>query len=249
MTERVNDTSVYRLGNRPLKGTKLLTMGLNLSGDNSGFDNLNLIGKGSVITGKFFIKDNVAIRAGLKLTKESSVSGGENGDTSTAPATIVKNSYKSVEREFAIVPGIEYHFSNSNFFDVYTGADLHLGLSRDFTRNEVERYNKDFNNVTRRTKTTDVGLGGVIGVNMFILDLPISVGFEYGLAGIWSFGGKTKVVSESKTGNVTTNEEYFTQDEDALGNSDGLEYSKLRKSSTSIETNNNLRVILNIYFK
>jgi hypothetical protein len=30
-----------------------------------------------------------------------------------------------------IVPGIEKHFSNSNIFDVYTGADLFLGFGKD----------------------------------------------------------------------------------------------------------------------
>ncbi|HSZ26385.1 MAG TPA: hypothetical protein VK766_11715, partial [Cytophagaceae bacterium] len=61
LTERTNDVSVYKMGNRPSKGTKLLTFGLNLN-DTEGnlFSKYNLFQKGNLLTGKYFISDRTA---------------------------------------------------------------------------------------------------------------------------------------------------------------------------------------------
>lgn len=59
---------------------------------------------------------------------------------------------------------------------------------------------------------------------------------------------KTHVESETKVGGVSTTQDYYTQTSNGAGNPDAFGYSKLKKRSTTWDTNSNLRVIVNIYF-
>jgi hypothetical protein len=249
LTERVDDVAIYKIGNRPGKGTKVLTFGMGLN-DTEGklFSKYNLLQKGNLLTGKYFISDNVAIRAGIRLSKETNTSGGDI-DTSITGGTTISNSLQQTTRNYAIMPGIERHFSYSNFFDVYTGGDLYLGFEKDKLREEYDYTNGFYNRKNSKTNTTKVGVGGVVGVNIFILDLPISIGIEYGISGIWNLGGKTHVKEEVSDPLGQRTNDYYTQGTDAFNNPDANKYSKLKKNSSEIQTNNNLKILLNIYFK
>jgi hypothetical protein len=250
LTERVDDVSTYKIGNRPAKGTKVLTFGLNINDtDGNLFSKYNLFQKGNLITGKYFISDRTAIRGGIRLSKESAVSGGDV-DTTLTGGSIVSNSLKDVTRNYALMPGLERHFSYDNFFDIYAGGDLYLGFEKMHRLFEEDYTNGFYTHRDAKTTTTKLGLGGVIGINVFVMDLPVSVGVEYGIAGVWNLGGKTHVVEDVKDPLGERTNEYYTQDRDAFGNADGAtSYSKLKKNSSSLETNSNVRVLLNIYFK
>ena len=249
LTERTDDVSVYKIGNRPSKGTKLLTFGLGIN-DTEGklFSKHNLLQKGNLLTGKYFISDNTAIRAGIRVSKETNTSGGEI-DTAITGGTTISNDLQKTTRNYAIMPGIEKHFSNSNFFDIYAGGDLYLGFEKDKVREEYDYTNDFYNRKTSKTNTTKLGVGGVIGINMFILDLPISIGVEYGISAIWNLGGKTHVQEDINDPLGTRTNDYYTQGTDAFNNPDANKYSNLKKNSSEIQTNNNLKVLLNIYFK
>jgi len=249
LTERTNDVSVYKMGNRPSKGTKLLTFGLNLN-DTEGnlFSKYNLFQKGNLLTGKYFISDRTAIRGGLRISKQTNSSGG-NIDTTLSGGSTLSNNLSQTTRNYAIMPGIERHMSYSNFFDIYFGSDLYLGLNKNSELQDYSYTNGFYDNRNAVTNTTQLGLAGVVGLNVFILDLPISVGIEYGLMGIWDLGGKTHVVEKINDPLGARTNNYYTQNSDALGNPDNKDYSSLKKSSSTIETNSNLRVLLNVYFK
>jgi len=249
LTERVDDVAIYKMGNRPVQGTKALTFGLNINDvDGKLFSKYNLFQKGNLINGKYFISDLTAIRGGLRLSKLSAHSGGPI-ETAITGGSVVGNELKETTRSYAIMPGIEKHFSNENFFDVYTGADLYLGFDK-YTKIENYDYTNDFYlHREGTTNTTKFGLGGVLGINMFVLDLPLSIGIEYGILGIWNLGGKAHLVEDVKDPLGERTNEYYTQDLDAFENPDANSYTKLKKGSSSIETNSNLRVLLNIYFK
>jgi transcription elongation factor GreA-like protein len=72
--------------------------------------------------------------------------------------------------------------------------------------------------------------------------LPVSLGLEYGLNLKWSFEGKTKIKQEQKVGGTSTTQEYYTSDRVA-GN-----FSKLHQREFGMDTNNNVRILLNVYF-
>ncbi|HEY8400846.1 MAG TPA: hypothetical protein VIK89_06270 [Cytophagaceae bacterium] len=245
LSDRVSDPSTYKFGTRPSAGTKVLTFGVDVNDET--LTKQNLLGKGNLITGKYFLNDDLAIRGGLRLSRTSDFSKGDI-DTSLSGGNTLSNKYKESSREYVLVPGIEKHFGYSNIFDVYAGSDLYLGFGRDVTENNEDYSGNMYSYTKTTTGKTVVGLGGIIGVNVFVLDLPIALGVEYGWTGIWNFGGKTKVVNETNDGSRTTTQEYYTQDNDGLGNVDNNYYSKLSKRSSNIDTNNNLRLILSIYF-
>merc|ERR1711935_833639 len=107
------------------------------------------------------------------------------------------------------------HFTNENIFDVYVGGEALLGLGRDRAVSEETYVNNDIVNTSSSTRTSIFGLGGVVGFNVFIAELPISLGIEYGLSAKWVFGGKTKVVEEIDVdGGADYTAEYTTQNTD-----------------------------------
>jgi hypothetical protein len=71
---------------------------------------------------------------------------------------------------------------------------------------------------------------------------------EYNWAAIWSLGGKTHVVRETRDalGNVNT-DDYYTQEKDAKTNPDPLAYNSLKRNS--VTSNDSFRIMLNFYFK
>ena len=83
---------------------------------------------------------------------------------------------------------------------------------------------------------------------MFVAELPVSIGLEYGLSGKWIFGGKTKVNEDVKVGSDSEATEYYTQTEDAFGVADPTRYSDLKRRQFNMETNNNIRLNIHIYF-
>ncbi len=246
ISTRENDATVFKLGARPTMGDMALTFALPINSD-SDLPSFNLLGKGDLLTGKKFIKDDLAIRAGIRLYKNSSKSEGDV-DTSVTGGSILSAEYQESSREYNIVPGIEKHFSNSNFFDVYAGGDLYLGFGKDKSINNETYVGSEFDEMTSTTSRTIVGLGGIIGINMFVVDLPISIGLEYGWTAKWNFGGKTHVERSTKVGGTTTNQDYYTQDTDPFGNPDTNAYSDLKKSAFEMDTNQQVRIALNFYF-
>lgn len=244
LSERLNDTSVYSIGTRPLKGSKVLTFGWNMN--QSVFDNYNNLKQGGLISGKYFIKDDVAVRGAVRITKEATSSKGDVDPdfNPNVKSTLAKTS----TREYVLVPGLEKHFSNKNIFDVYAGGDLYLGFKRDVNKTEIDYTDGDYDHRSYKTPSSLIGLGGVVGFNVFVLDLPISIGAEYGLQGLWTLGGKTHVETDITSGGTNTQQDYYTQTTDGNGTADPNQYSKLKKRSTTWDTNSNFRLILNIYF-
>jgi len=268
LTTRENDNSVEKLGARPVAGDMGFTFGIDLSAKDSGLFSGNLLQLGNVLTYKYYLADDMVIRAGLRINQSSNSAKGAEADSSTnysSPTTggnfgtnqITEVKYKSVDRMVELVPGVEKHFSASNFFDAYMGADLYLGLGKERTVNNIEYKNGDFSNTDARTPNRMVGLGFITGMNIFVAHLPISIGLEYGWTAKWTFAGKTKHMDDGQSGSgsstVTTwDEEYFTNDGGAIGTgnstSNTTRYSKLKTRSFLAETNQDVRIVLNVYF-
>lgn len=266
LSTRENDAVNVMLGARPGSGDLALTFAMDLNNDPDKKADLysgNLLNAGDLLTVKYYLSDNIALRAGIRLTKLSEKAEGAFSDSSFYYDTFQATFERSTsEREYVFVPGIEYHFSNSNIFDVYAGGDLFVGLGSQRTVNDMEWDNGDFTKVATRKNTNVYGLGGVIGFNVFIAQLPISLGLEYGLNAKWTRGGQTRVNREDRITNVSNvqedfDTEYYLDEDYDPANVDPVigvpgsgqdQYSDLKMKQFGMDTNQNVRLTLNIYF-
>jgi hypothetical protein len=247
LSTRENDATSVKLGARPVKGDMSLTFALGLSKDSgtASLFNGNLLGAGDLLTFKKYREDDLAIRFGVRLQQDKVSESGTSADSSAFVPVPANSAFKtqSNTREWVIVPGIEKHFNAGNIFDVYTGADLYLGFKNQRTISNIENTKtSDFSNIKQTTNNTVVGLGWIVGFNVFVAQLPISVGLEYGLNAKWDLGGKTKNVLETKVGGETKSDEFFTRDGDAT------QYQSLHKRQFGMDTNQNVRLAVNIFF-
>jgi len=257
LSTRENQDTRYKFGGRPVAGDMALVFGIALGGDNVDFQDgsaetntaWNRLGRGNLLTFKKFIDNDFAIRAGIRLQRDSRAIKGEVDSTEFIQADLAEFEYKESTREYMLAPGIEKHFSNSNIFDVYVGGDLFLGFGRS---RSVETYtfrDTDVNSAhTMTTPYTIAGLGGVVGFNVFVLDLPIAIGLEYGGAAFWQFGNKTK--HEVTSGDDSW--EYYTVGADpnteVSSNPANGQYSSVKQRFATMDTNGQVRVVANIYF-
>lgn len=266
LTERENDATMIKLGARPQAGDMSLSFGFDLAFklDSNIADAQLFTGKGietgDFLTFKWYKSDDVAIRVALRASKHTSKLSGDILDSSDVAGNQFTFGgdweFKDMTREIVLVPGIEKHFSSSNIFDVYVGGDLFMGFSkRDSVNNRtyglgnsIGALNGDNKNYQATTKSTIVGIGGVVGFNVFIAHLPISIGLEYGMSMKWTGGGKTKVtVEETLAGKTTAGTNTYYTDADkstTLKFKDGL-----KKSKFDMDTNQDVQIVMNIYFK
>jgi hypothetical protein len=245
LSTRENDDTRYKLGARPVAGDYALTFGVGINNTEVGGREIpawNLFGRGNLITGKKFIQDDLAVRMGLRLFRDSRTLTGELDSTENVSNVLSEVEFRSSQRQYMIVPGIEKHFSNSNIFDVYTGADLFLGFGKDKDVSSTTNRDGETTATTETTPYTVVGLGGVIGVSVFVIDLPISVGVEYGLSAFWKLGDRTKVEVEEADGDTY---EYQTVSDDPFG---GLQYNSAKQRYMTMDTNDQVRLVVNIFF-
>ncbi|HNW90408.1 MAG TPA: hypothetical protein PKN48_12145 [Bacteroidales bacterium] len=246
LSTRTNDSSIVRLGARPVADDMSLSFsypfmvdgqwGLGLKDSILQFDDY--------ITYRYYLTDNIVLKIGMMYYKSSAHTVGTTIDT--ALLAISNNEGKLSEYRYGIVPGAEYHFGKSNIFDVYMGGNLCLGFGNKVNINNMELVNGDYSRYKAKQNTTLVGIGGVIGINVFVAHLPLSVGLKYSFNSNWTIGGKTHVNTATKVGNIENEQEFYTQANDVFGNPDLLQYETLKR--TLWNTNHDIRVVLNVYF-
>lgn len=249
LTERENDDAVLKIGTRPEGGDMALTFAFDINGGGHVADLYegNLLAAGDLLTFKYYTDRSTAFRAGIRLFKDSYTLRGDEGGIVTGDAAdnwVLKDS----ESEILLVPGLEKHFNSRNIFDVYIGGDVLIGYQRDVIKNNYENGTSgDYNKVKATTSSLVFGVGGVVGVNVFIAQLPISVGVEYGLNIKYDNEGKTKVKQEQQVGGVSTSLDYYTYDRFEFGPF-ADDFSKMKVGHIGMDTNQDVRIVLNIYF-
>lgn len=130
---------------------------------------------------KYYYTDNLELRCGVQYRKVGYRSSGTIIDTTIQVTTKETSSF------FRLVPGFAYHFSPRNTMDVYTGVSMPLGFDG-FTSKYEET---DFISNSYR-KSLCIGLEAFIGLQAFVADLPLSIGLEYGLGGMFHTGERIK---------------------------------------------------------
>lgn len=181
---------------------------------------------------KYMQSDNLELRIGLELNKYSSVEKGSNEISNQV--VDLKNKYVNVDN--AIYPGVAYHFSKSNILDVYVGAELPIGYMREKTIREFD--DDDYEHIT--SSAFNLGLGGFIGLQAYIGNLPLAVGLEYGISGRMNMNQKTKIETQTPGNDLIT--EY-------VSNISGAGYSDNLKTARESFLGNQLRFTITYFFK
>ena len=143
----------------------------------------------------------------------------ENFGTRNIPLTD-----KYYTRRFRVSPGMAFHFSPKNILDVYIGASIPVGVDVMHSVYETENYQVVTNEATgnhslQKYEVKDnynynsfvIGLGAFIGLQAFVADLPLSLGFEYGMTGMLRANDKWYHEVADGYGNSQT---YYTRDGD-----------------------------------
>ena len=208
---------------------------------------------------KYYLSNRMELRFGLLYNGHTTNASGnydvdfddiysyydENFGTRNIPLTD-----KYYTRRFRVSPGIAYHFSPKNILDVYVGASLPIGVDAMNSVYETENYQVVTNDATgthslQKYEVKDnynynsftIGLGAFIGLQAFVADLPLSLGFEYGL-----------------TGMLRTNDKWYHEVADGYGNSqsyytmdgDYLHFDQLTNKSKYMGTD--FRFTISYYF-
>jgi len=258
LSTRENNAVNVRLNTRPQAGDAALQFVFPLvdlsadDGSDAGLYKGNFLTSGDLLTFKYYNTDDVVIRAAFRFYADNDRMKGTVAESSDANPLVNDSTgvemanIKSIDREYNIALGLEKHFTNSNIFDVYVGAEGRIGLGKDKEVTDYDYFNSDHSYTTRSTNTTIVGFAGVVGFNVFVAELPVSIGLEYGWGGKWIFGGNTKVTEDVDFGDtdVSYTEEWI----ESYDGTDTRLYSKLSSRRFNMDTNQNVRLNIHIYF-
>lgn len=201
---------------------------------------------------KYYAGDRAEIRMGIQYNGHSETTNGtylgEYGEE-YGNRELFDNS-KFAERRFRVSPGFAYHFSPKNVLDVYVGATIPIGLDNMRQIDESNYYLEVLNPNTEELNLKEyerrdnykynsfvIGVGAFIGLQAFVADLPLSLGFEYGLTGM--------LRTNDKVFHEATNDEGETQAYYTTG-LDGFHYDELTNKSQYMGSD--LRFTITYYF-
>ena len=195
-----------RTGNRPGAGDWGLYIGpsysevMDLVDCFGNFTNLDIVRGLPLVNIKYYTSDNLEFRGGIQYYKRGFHA---KGNEILTPTTDKEHSMKESEWFFRLIPGFAYHFSPRNVLDVYAGASLPLGFEGSTYKDEYANPDAVNGVLNQYRKSLCVGLEAFIGLQAFIADLPVSVGFEYGLSGMFHTGQKVKTEVYDAVNNTT----------------------------------------------
>ena len=244
LSERVNNPSTFRLGTRPVKGN----WGFSFSYTYSEFDSLlkdaTIESSIPLIGIKYYLSDNLAINFSLKTYKKSTKYSGQiDGDADLLSRVHYEYNDVVVKNYFMI--GLEKHFLASNVFDPYFGLNIPFGYYKEKKGSLTEYSNGDKSGTMQSRFSLLYGYELFIGIQIFIADLPLSIGAEGGITGFGLTSDKYKTETTNTVGGVQNDVTYYTANADK-----GLNKKEFTSLSASRYTGGGLvRVKLNYYFK
>ncbi len=144
----------------------------------------------NAILGRYYIKDNLALRAGLGIF---SINNTWSKSDSVGTALITSDSTQK-RFDFSVSLGIEKHLGNTRRLDPYVGGDFTVGAIGKTKINVDEKTVDNTGTATRQHIIQQdggavFGLSGIIGFNYFI-SKNFALGAEYRIGyQIQRFGG------------------------------------------------------------
>lgn len=177
ITTGENTAKVIRTGNRAQKGNLGIYLGATTDMFKDFTDKDVKIKALPLINLKYMYTDKTELRLGLELWEKDS--------TYSAPNM---TDAKKSESSYMFYPGIAYHFSNKNLLDVYVGGELPFGFA---SQSEVKAVKESSILGNGYSYTDDqsffrVGVGGFVGLQAYLGNLPVAIGCEYGLNVMYS---------------------------------------------------------------
>lgn len=248
ITEGEPTARKIRTGNRMEEGTWGLYMGVTSDmfknwADASIKNDISL----PLLNIKYMCSDKLELRMGIQGKKNRTTIKGDYAtsyDTDGSIDDTESMKDKDVQAEARFTPGFAYHFSKHNILDVYAGAELPLG----WTRDKQVGKNGD-NKVIDKHNSFDIGIGGFVGLQAFIGHLPLALGFEYGLSSITHCGNKYihKVDGKDAVGNDIEYTYKYRANAAGTGPDTATKYKSLKNRGT--ELGSQFRITLSYYFK
>lgn len=242
LSERYDNPSSFITGTRPVQGNFGLTIGPSFVELEDFFDkDINARGL-PLIKFKYYTTDNFEVRLGFQHYKTNQTM--EGNLLLNEAGYSIDNRFKSFNR---ISIGGAYHFSPKNLLDVYVGAALPIGSDKYEVTSRWEHASNFILNdffeeiITKNTRVYGYNL--FIGLQAFIADLPIAIGFEYGLTGWMNSGLQYEVERLERVDGNTTTMNYFTNEKPRITSTkyDNLQYDRY-------ESGTDLRITFSYYF-
>lgn len=170
-----NTAQTIRTGNRAEAGDFGLYLGATTNMFEGIGDDKTKVEAMPLLNFKYMCTDKVEARLGFEWWSKTNTGKQKEEDSDKAMG--------GSERKTNIMfyPGIAYHFNRSNILDVYVGAELPIGGGANSSKTIMDGY-KDYDDedLTHTSTRFEIGLGGFIGLQAYICNLPLAVGLEYG---------------------------------------------------------------------
>lgn len=246
LSQRENDPATYKIGTRPMAGNMGFFVGLDAKKLTDLFESkqeraLQTNKTFPLVNVKYYIDNNTVFRIGFTANKDKVVFAGKATEDTTGSAFSEAKS-RVVTSEYLIIPAIEKHFNTNNFLDAYVGVQALLGYVKDRKDSTYTRVNGDNYSDKRKGNSPVYGLGGFVGLQAFIADLPFAVGIEYGIVGKGYLSNNFTTETETTIAGTTTT---TTLVDPANGDFNG---SFSKGSGREFEISNMVRVTLNYFF-
>ncbi len=221
ISDRQNDEATYLLGARPVQGNFGFYFGMSTSDIiELAADSVEVVGI-PILNLKYYYTDKIVVRGGVHIWKKRRSIEGELLDPLTFdnPSNLSEYKHVSTDARWRFQLGLEKHFDLSNIIDGYVGANAHLGYGRSVRVNNYSQlYEDPFDSTTVQTTFKDEGTsfgityGGdmIIGMNFFFADLPLAMGFEYGITFENYGANKFKYEYEENDGTTSSSGTYYT---------------------------------------
>jgi hypothetical protein len=230
-------------GTRPEAGNFGFTIGSGFAEivemiDDIGEDKMTLRGL-PLMNFNYYLNDNIEITLGTQVYNKKMVSSGNLMDDSDLGIEAENTSLKYLR----FMPGVNYHFDQTNFFDTYGGVNIILGTQGEKIQ-VAERINEtgDYYAETQAQSAFVWGYDVHFGIRRFIADLPLAISFEAGIQGVSKSGTEYEFETESTIGGVKTSQTYYTKDAD-----DDLRFKDLDQSEFVM--GGNLRFGITYFFR
>jgi hypothetical protein len=248
LSDRVNSPSTFKVGTRPLKGNLGIYFGISTADVK---DIINIVTdsieyKGTpLVSFKYYVSDNLVARLGFKVSNTSKTVKG-------LVDPLVDGSFLTQRNEidkfnsFLLTPGIEYHFASTNLLDVYVGGLVPVGLTtREFV--DDSRYSTgEYSLYTRTQKSLTYGYEVFAGIQAFVADLPIAIGFDFGFAGLGHLKDKYTHTYQMQIGGITVDQTYYTKDPSPVAGKSFTKYRDLTSQNFNLE--GNIRLTVTYFF-
>lgn len=242
LSDRVNSPSTFKVGTRPLQGNMGLYFGLAYNEIEYWFENdIEYTGL-PIVSLKYYVTDNFVGRIGFQVSRKSEIAKGLV-DPLVDGSLLTERNNVDITSKFVLTPGIEYHFNSSNILDVYVGGLVAIGVSSEEFVDDSKYETGEYMLYKRTKSSINTGYEVFAGLQAFIADLPLAVGFDFGLAGMGHLKNKYKHESKLLVGGITSDQLYYTTDKDDPMN---IRYRDL--TSQDFKLQGNIRVTLTYFF-